>query len=373
MLHPTIRRSPYFERTLRAGACDFMVYNHTYMPLDYGRDPREDYAALVERVTLWDVGAERQAELRGPDALAFADHLAPRRLADLAVGECRYTPVCDRAGAIMCECIVLRPQADVVWFSHSDVDLTLWATGLALARGDDVAVAEADVAPMQLQGPRAAEVMRALGGAEAAGLGRFRCATFTLAGVECVVSNTGWSREAGYEIYPRGSERAVDVWDALVAAGEPHGLLVTGPNIVRAVEQGISDTQYATNSGMNPLEAGLAGMLDLDRPDFVGRDALRAVRAAGPARTDGRPRLRRPAVSDHGAALAGARARRGAGGRRPLGGVLVRARAQHRRGAGRRRPRPGRRAHRGGSGRAAPGRAAPDPLRVTGARAPGIH
>jgi aminomethyltransferase len=171
MLHPTIRRSPYFERTLRAGACDFMVYNHTYMPLDYGRDPREDYAALVERVTLWDVGAERQAELRGPDALALADHLAPRRLADLAVGECRYTPVCDRAGAIMCECIVLRPQADVVWFSHSDVDLTLWAAGLALARGDDVAVAEADVAPMQLQGPRAAEVMRTLGGAEAAWAG----------------------------------------------------------------------------------------------------------------------------------------------------------------------------------------------------------
>ncbi len=284
MLHPTIRRSPYFERTLAAGACDFMVYNHTYMPLDYGRDPRKDYAALVERVTLWEVGAERQAELRGRDALALADHLAPRRLADLGVGECRYTPVCDPAGAIMCECIVLRPERDVVWFSHSDVDLTLWATGLALARGDDVAVAEADVAPMQLQGPRAAEVMRALGGDTAAGLARFRCAPVALAGVDCIVSNTGWSREPGFEIYPLGSKRAADVWDALVTAGEPHGLLVTGPNIVRAVEQGISDTQYATNSGMNPIEAGLGGLLDLDRPGFVGREALRAVRAAGPAR-----------------------------------------------------------------------------------------
>jgi aminomethyltransferase len=283
-LHPTIRRSPYFERTLRAGACDFMVYNHTYMPLDYGRDPREDHAALVERVTLWDVGAERQAELRGPDALALADHLAPRRLSDLGVGECRYTPVCDRAGAIMCECIVLRPAADVVWFSHSDVDLTLWATGIALARGDDVEVAEADVPPMQLQGPRAGAVIEAAAGHGIETLGRFRCAPRTIAGVECIVSNTGWSREPGYEIYPLGSERAVAVWDALVAAGAPHGLLVTGPNIVRAVEQGISDTQYATNSGMNPLEAGLEGMLDLDRPDFVGREALRAVRDRGPAR-----------------------------------------------------------------------------------------
>jgi glycine cleavage system aminomethyltransferase T len=284
MLHPTIRRSPYFERTLRAGACDFMVYNHTYMPMDYGRDPREDYDALVERVTLWDVGAERQAELDGPDTLALADHLAPRRLSDLGVGECRYTPVCDRMGAIMCECIVLRPWPEVVWFSHSDVDLTLWATGIALARGDDVTVAEADVPPMQLQGPRAADVMRAVGGDEVAGLERFRCAPALLSGVECVVSNTGWSREPGYEIYPLGSARAAEVWDALAAAGEPHGLLVTGPNIVRAVEQGIFDTQYATNSGMDPIEASLGLMLDLDRPDFVGRDALRRVRDHGPAR-----------------------------------------------------------------------------------------
>jgi glycine cleavage system aminomethyltransferase T len=284
MLHPTIRRSPYFERTVRAGACDFMVYNHTYMPLDYGRDPRADYAALVERVTLWDVGAERQAQLQGPGALALADHLAPRRLSDLGVEECRYTPVCDRAGEIMCECIVLRPAADVVWFSHSDCDLTLWATGLALARGDDVAVAEADVAPMQLQGPRAGDVMAAAAGHDIERLGRFRCAPRTIAGVDCIVSNTGWSREPGYEIYPLGSDLAGEVWDAFVAAGEPHGLLITGPNIVRAVEQGISDTQYATNSGMNPIEAGMGALLDLDRPNFVGRDALRAVRERGPAR-----------------------------------------------------------------------------------------
>jgi glycine cleavage system aminomethyltransferase T len=145
-------------------------------------------------------------------------------------------------------------------------------------------VAEADVPPMQLQGPRAADVMGAVGGEAAAGLPRFRCGKVTLAGVECVVSNTGWSREAGYEIYPLGSERAPEVWDAIVAAGEPHGLLITGPIIVRAVEQGISDTQYATNSDMNPIEAGMGSMLDLDRPDFVGREALRAVRDDGPAR-----------------------------------------------------------------------------------------
>jgi len=283
MLHPSIRRSPYFERTLEHGACNFMVYNHTYMPMGYGRDPREDYRALVERVTLWDVGAERQCELRGPGALALADHLAPRRLLDLDVGGCRYTPVCDRAGEIMCECIVLRPWEDVVWFSHSDVDLSLWAAEIARARGADATVAEADVSPLQLQGPLAAEVLGGLVDAELASLGRHRCAAMRVAGVETVVSNTGWSREPGYEIYPLGSGRAVELWDALCAAGKPHGLLVTGPNIARAVEQGISDTQYATNSHMNPIELGIGHLLDLDR-DFVGAEALRAVRDGGPAR-----------------------------------------------------------------------------------------
>ena len=77
------------------GAIGFMVYNHTYMPLDYGRDPLVEYRAITQGVTLWDVGAERQAQLRGPDALSFADYLSPRDLLDLAVGRCRFTPVCD--------------------------------------------------------------------------------------------------------------------------------------------------------------------------------------------------------------------------------------------------------------------------------------
>jgi aminomethyltransferase len=280
----TVRRSPYFARTLALGARDFMVYNHMYMPLDYGRDPRADYDALVERVTLWDVGAERQTELRGPGALALADHLCPRDLSRLEPGRCLFTPVCDDEGQIMADCIVLRVAEDVVWISHSDVDLELWAAGIARARGGAVAVSEADVAPLQLQGPAAAAVLGPLCPEGVAALPRFRCATTTVAGVDAVVSATGWSREPGFEIYPLGSERAVEIWDALCAAGEPHGLLVTGPNVVRAVEQGITDTQYRMNCGMNPIEAGIGHMLDLDGADFVGRDALLAVRREGARR-----------------------------------------------------------------------------------------
>ena len=271
----------------------------------------------------------------------------------------------------MCECIVLRPWDDVVWFSHSDVDLTLWAAGIALARGDDATVAEADVAPIQLQGPRAADVLGGLADADLAGVGRHRCALMRIAGVEAVVSNTGWSREAGYEIYPLGSDRAGELWDALCAAGEPHGMLVTGPNIVRAVEQGISDTQYATNSDMNPIEAGIGGMLDLER-DFVGGDALRAVRDAGPARRtvglvcDGEPfppmELHWPVTTADGAGAGVARwAVYSFALERNIAVCLVDARLD-----------PARRAHRPGPGRATARRAARDPVRLVRRAAPGV-
>ena len=134
-LHPNVRRSPYFEATERAGALEYMVYNHMYMAIVFANDPREEYRALVERVTLWDVGAERQTEVVGPDAVALANLLCTRDMRDLDVGQCRFTMVCDDDGKVMTEPIVLRPREDRVWISHGDVDLTLWARGIASAHG----------------------------------------------------------------------------------------------------------------------------------------------------------------------------------------------------------------------------------------------
>jgi glycine cleavage system aminomethyltransferase T len=274
-----VRRSPYFPETERAGCSEYMVYNHMYMPIAYGRDPAVDYRALTEAVTLWDVGAERQTELRGPDALRLADYLCTRNLGDLAPGRCRYTLVCDERGAIMTEPIVLRPWPDVVWISHGDVDLTLWAAAVAAHGGFDVRVGEPDVAPLQVQGPRSRDVLAAVTDA-VDGLESFSCRVGQVAGVDAVVSRTGWSRELGYEIYPLSSDHAPGLRAALLAAGEPHGLLVTGPNLSRAVEQGITDTHYAVNSGMNPFEAGAGRFVDLDAGDFIGRAPLREARGA---------------------------------------------------------------------------------------------
>src|SRR3954469_14638520 len=158
-LFANVRRSPYFERTEAAGAVAYMAYNHMYMAMDYGRQPAAEYRALTEGVTLWDVGAERQVELAGPDALRFADLLATRDLSQLVPGACRYTLIADENGIVICDPVVLYVEEGRVWLSHGNVDLLLWAKGVALGAGLDVQVREADVAPMQVQGPLARAVL----------------------------------------------------------------------------------------------------------------------------------------------------------------------------------------------------------------------
>ena len=159
----------------------------------------------------------------------------------------------------------------------------LWAQGVAVGAGMDVQVTEPDIPPLQVQGPRSGDVMAALTGGSTDRLGHFRCMQVAVAGVDSVVSRTGWSHELGYEIYPLGSDRALELWDAVVEAGRPYEMLITGPNIARAVESGITDTNLATGMHLKALEAN-PRLVDLDAGDFVGRDALRALSERGVSR-----------------------------------------------------------------------------------------
>jgi glycine cleavage system aminomethyltransferase T len=283
-LYPITRRSPYWDGTVESGVSEFMVYNHMYFPLIYHHSPAEEYVALTERVTMWDVACERQTELRGRDALKLAQYLTTRDLSTIKPGDCKYTLVCDPEGQILCDPVLLHPWEEVLWLSHGDVDLTLWARGVALHAGWQVEVREPDVAPIQVQGPRALDVLRDLVEAPIDILGFYKCTVTRLAGVPAVVSRTGWSGGLGYEVFPLAGEQAMHVWNRLAAAGRPHGMMITGPNINRAVEKGVTDTAYYSNSGMNPYEAGQGRLVNLDKGGFVGREALQRIAIEGAKR-----------------------------------------------------------------------------------------
>ena len=201
-----VRRSPYFEATRRWGCTAYSTYNHMYLPLYY-ESLEADFWRLVEHVSLWDVAVQRQVEITGPDAARLAQLLTPRNLSSCAVGQCKYVLITDENGGLINDPVLLRLGENRFWLSLSDSDVLLWAKALALGTGMDVTVSEPDVSPLQLQGPKSADVMRDLFGAWIDELKYFWLRETELNGIPLVVSRTGWSSERGYEIFLRDSAR----------------------------------------------------------------------------------------------------------------------------------------------------------------------
>lgn len=149
LLYPRIRKSPYFYASRKHGVAMYSVYNHTYHPRHYG-DPIAEYWALLEGVTLWDVGVERQVEITGPDAFEFTNMLVPRDLNKCKVGQCKYVFITNEDGGIINDPVLLRLDENHFWLSLADSDVLLWAKGLAYSLGMDVQIREADVGPVQI-------------------------------------------------------------------------------------------------------------------------------------------------------------------------------------------------------------------------------
>jgi glycine cleavage system aminomethyltransferase T len=148
-----IRKSPYFDATVRWGAKGFSVYNHMYIPRDFG-DPEQNFWNLVNDAILCDVAVERQVEITGPDAARFVQMLTPRDLSKMAVGQCKYILITNADGGILNDPILLRLAENHFWISLADSDILLWAQGVAVHSGLDVTICEPDVSPLQLQGPK---------------------------------------------------------------------------------------------------------------------------------------------------------------------------------------------------------------------------
>lgn len=276
-----IRKSPYFDATLRYGARAFSVYNHMYLPRDFG-DPVRNYWNLVNAAILCDVAVERQVEIAGPDAARFVQLLTPRNLSRCEVGQCKYVLITSEEGGIINDPVLLRLGEDCFWLSLADADVLLWAKGVAVNAGMDVAIGEPDVSPLQLQGPKSLEIMMALLGEDIRTLRYFRLCEIELEGMPLVVSRTGWSSEFGYEIYLRDASCGDELWERIMAAGKPFGLCAGHTSTIRRIEGGLLSYRADMDIGTNPFELGLDRLVDLDMDaDSIGKAALRRIKEEG--------------------------------------------------------------------------------------------
>ncbi len=289
MLYSRIRKSPYFYASRKHGVQLYSTYNHMYHARHYG-DPVEEYWHLLNGVTLWDVGVERQIEISGPDAFDFTQLLVARDLNKCAVGQCKYVFLCLPDGGIINDPVLLRVEENRFWLSLADSDVELWARGVAYNNNYDVTIKELDVGPLQVQGPKSKDVMVDLFGDSILEIPYYYLRPYEIDGLKVLVSRTGYTSELGFEIYLyEASKHGVQMWEKVLEAGKPHGLEVIGPCHIRRIEGGIlalgpgCDMWFDTN----PYEVGMGydWMVDLEQAsDFIGKEALAKIKAEGPKR-----------------------------------------------------------------------------------------
>ncbi len=278
------RSTPFSKRVEAAGVSGYTVYNHMLLPTVF-EHVESDYRHLKSHVQVWDVSCERQIELRGPDCAKLAQMLTPRDLRRVQIGQCLYAPVVDDTGAILNDPVLLKLAEDRWWVSIADSDVQYWAQGLAVGRNMDVDVAEIDVAPLAVQGPKADQLMERVFGEGASEIRFFRARWVEFNGASFLVSRSGYSKQGGFEIYVEGDRHAEPLWDALFTAGQDLNVRAGGPNLIERIEAGLLSYGNDMTRENTPFECNLDAFCTPETAfGCVGRQALLREAALGPKR-----------------------------------------------------------------------------------------
>ena len=276
-----IRKSPYFDSTVKWGATGFSVYNHMYIPRDFG-SPEQNFWNLIEKSILCDVAVERQVEITGPDAFKFTQLLTPRDLSTTAIGQCKYVLITNNDGGILNDPVLLRLAENHFWLSLADSDVLLWAQGVAVNSGMSVNITEPDVSPLQLQGPTSKDIMIKLFGESIKDLKYYWFREYDLDGIPLIVSRTGWSSEFGYELFLRDGSKGNDLYEKIMTAGKEYGLEPGHTSSIRRIEGGMLSYHADADINTNPFELGLDRLVSLDSDiEFIGKAALKKIKADG--------------------------------------------------------------------------------------------
>ena len=276
-----IRKSPFFDATVKWGAKDFSVYNHMYIPRDFG-DPEQNFWNLINDAILCDVAVERQVQIQGPDAGKFVQMMTPRDLSNMKVGQCKYVILVNQNGGVLNDPILLKVTEDKYWFSLADSDILFWAQGLAANSNYDVEITEPDVSPLQLQGPKSREIMIKIFGEQITDLKYYWFKEFRFNDTDLIISRTGWSSELGYEIFLTNSEVGNELYEHIMKIGEPMGLKPGHTSTIRRIEGGMLSYHADMSINTNPLELGMDKFIDLNNDfNFIGKSALIKIKNEG--------------------------------------------------------------------------------------------
>ncbi|QJU53949.1 glycine cleavage system aminomethyltransferase GcvT [Herbiconiux sp. KACC 21604] len=273
--------SPLLD-THRAAGASFTDFAGWQMPVRYSSDLAEHHA-VRSAAGLFDLSHMAEFRVSGPDAAALLDHALAGRLSAIAEGQAKYSLLLAESGGIVDDVVVYRLGATEFLVvanasNHDPVAETLDER----AAGFDARVADesAATALIAVQGPVSRQVLEQTAGLRVEGLDTlryYRSAPGSFDGVDVLVARTGYTGEDGFELY---LERAAApaLWTALLAAGEPLGLVPAGlaSRDTLRLEAGMPLYGHELSLDTRPGQAGLGRVVDLGKSEFVGREALLA-------------------------------------------------------------------------------------------------
>ena len=293
LISTRVRKSPYWHLSMEAGCWRATVYNRIYHPRGYVK-PEDggamvEYDAIVNHVTMWNVAVERQIRVKGPDAEKFTDYVITRDATKISPMRARYVILCNAYGGVLNDPILLRISKDEFWFSLSDSDIGMYLQGVNADGRFDCTIEEIDVCPVQIQGPKSKALMKDLCGDQVDfdNMPFYGLAEVKVGGRSCVISQSGFSGEAGYEIYLREATKyADDMWNAVLEAGKKHSLMVIAPAHHRRIQAGILSWGQDMDHQHNPFQCNLGYQVSLagkgewnKKADYVGKAALEKMGA----------------------------------------------------------------------------------------------
>jgi len=293
LISTRVRKSPYWHLSMQAGCWRATVYNRIYHPRGYVK-PEDggamvEYEAIKNHVTMWNVAVERQIRVKGPDAEKFTDYVITRDATKISPMRARYVILCNAYGGVLNDPILLRISKDEFWFSLSDSDIGMYLQGVNADGRFNCTVEEIDVCPVQIQGPKSKALMKDLCGDQfdLDNMPFYGLAEAKIGGRSCVISQSGFSGEAGYEIYLRDATKyADDMWNAVLDAGKKHNLMVIAPAHHRRIQAGILSWGQDMDQQHNPFQCNLGYQVSLSgkgewnkKADYVGKAALEKMGA----------------------------------------------------------------------------------------------
>jgi len=285
LISTRVRKSAYWHLAVEAGCWRCTVYNRMYHPRGYVK-PEDggamvEYDALVNHVTMWNVAVERQIRVKGPDALKFTNYVITRDASRIEVMHGKYVILCNSKGGVLNDPILLRVAEDEFWFSLSDSDIMFFLQGVNHDKKFDVSIDEIDVAPVQIQGPKSVDLMADLVGEAVRDIPYYGLMEAKVGGRDCIISQTGFTGEKGYEIYLKDATLyADDMWNAVLEAGKKHSLRVIAPAHHRRIAAGILSWGQDLDAETYPFQCNLGYQVPRKKTaDYIGKEALEAMRA----------------------------------------------------------------------------------------------